>query len=135
LQSGELPTYLECMRFVVVLVIVSLAACSVGVVPLPDAMLEYGPHDQVTACDPQWSSDGVAPAVCDRACAVRPIELPCADLARPCAHTDLPCSRANSPSGPPIACPATFDVARVRGCCAARLVGSAMVPTFYECQW
>lgn len=119
---------------VLLVAVAAIPGCSMSERSVPDSALSYGAHDQVTTCDSRWSSDGVAPPLCDHGCAVRPQALPCNDPGRPCSHTDAPCMRATSPSGPPVSCAATIEVDGARGCCVLRVALPALiVPTFYEC--
>jgi hypothetical protein len=126
------------MKLVLVVVLAAAAAACVGDDGMDqDATLVYAPHDQVTTCDLTWTADGRPSGLCEYACAVKPIDLPCADLSRPCSHTDLPC-RGATPAfvGAALDCAATFDFEGHRGCCVARptqLAPYPVIPTFYEC--
>lgn len=119
------------------LVVTTMAAACDGARPGPDAELRYGPHDQITQCDIRWIPYGLAPTICDTACAVMPADpvvgarpLRCLDQDRPC-YSRPACSEARSPRLLAVDCAATFvTIDGAVGCCRLR---DGAIPTFFEC--
>src|ERR1700748_269527 len=103
----------------------------------PDATPPTSVHDLLAVpCDQAWSTGGVAPKFCERACATPPVMTPCARK-MPC-YDHPSCNVVQSDPAVPGSCSGTFvatdETGMHAGCCYEH-ASSANNPAIYfaEC--